>query len=87
MPHKIKDNKIILTKLYFRQFDIARKLELQGSFCGKGSGIFHPKRLDPTGSATLLYIDPKNFGRIYNHSIRRGCNPDYWEVTGHCIFD
>ena len=53
------------TKLYSRQFYITR-FELQGSFCGFGSGIFpdsdpgDPKRPDPTGSgsgsgsATLL---------------------------------
>ena len=35
MTHKIKDKKIIWTKLYFRQFYLARKFELQGSFCGK----------------------------------------------------
>ena len=50
----------------FKIIYITRKLELQGYFCGKGSGsgIFpdpdpgDPKRLDPTGSgsATLVYI-------------------------------
>ena len=35
---KIKDKKIILTTLYFRQFYITRKFELQGSFVDKGSG-------------------------------------------------
>ena len=38
MTLKIKDKKIILTKLYFRQFYITRKLELQGFFVNKGSG-------------------------------------------------
>ena len=66
MTLKIKDKKIILTKLLFRQLYVTRKFELQGSFCvkGSGSGIFpdpdlgDPKRPDPTGSgsgsATLL---------------------------------
>ena len=34
MTLKIKDKKIILTKLYFRQFYITSKLELQESICG-----------------------------------------------------
>ena len=38
MTFKIKDNKIILTKLYLRQFYIMRKLELQESYVDKGSG-------------------------------------------------
>ena len=33
MTPKIKDNKIGLTKLYFRQLYVTRKFELQGSFC------------------------------------------------------
>ena len=61
MTLKIKDNKIIWTKLCFRQFYITRKFELQGSFCGQririryfpGSGSGRPKK---TGSATLLSI-------------------------------
>ena len=68
MTHKIKDKKIIWTKLYFRQFYLTRKFELQGSFVdkGSGSGIFpdpdpgDPKRPDPigsgSGSATLIYM-------------------------------
>ena len=55
-----------MTKLYFRQFYMTRKLELQ--WCsvdkGSGSGIFpdqdpaDPKRPDPTGcgSATLMVV-------------------------------
>ena len=48
MTIKIKDKKLILTKLLLRQFYITRKVELQGSFCvwrirsqyflGSGSG-------------------------------------------------
>ena len=34
MTLKYKNNTIILTKLYFRQFYITGKLELHGSFCG-----------------------------------------------------
>ena len=34
MTLKIKDKNIILTKLYFRQFYITRKLELEGFFSG-----------------------------------------------------
>ena len=37
MTLKIKI-KIILTKLYFKQFYITKQLELQGSFVNKGSG-------------------------------------------------
>ena len=51
MTLKIKDKKIILTKLLFRQFYITRKLELQGFFVdkgsGSGSGIFQGPDPDP----------------------------------------
>ena len=56
---QLKIKKIILTKLYFKQFYITRKLFLKGSLCGSGSGFFpdpgYPKRpnLPGFGSATL----------------------------------
>ena len=39
MTLKIKDKKIILTKLLLRQFYTTRKLELQGLFVDNGSGF------------------------------------------------
>ena len=49
---KIKDKKIILTNLYFRQFYIPRNLELQGSLWVNDPypDPGDPKRPDPTGS-------------------------------------
>ena len=42
MTLKIIDKKVILTKLYFRQFYKTRKLEFRGLFEGKGSGSGSP---------------------------------------------
>ena len=47
MTLKIKDDKIILQKLYFRQYYMIRKVELQGYVCG----LQDP---DLGGSATLV---------------------------------
>ena len=38
MTLKIKGKIIILTKLYFRQYYITRKLDFRGLFVDKGSG-------------------------------------------------
>ena len=57
MTLKIKNKQIILTKLYFRQSYIMRKLKLQGSFRGSGSGIFPDpgdQNKPESGYATLL---------------------------------
>ena len=64
MTLKIKDKKIIWTKLYFKQFYMTRKFKIQGSFVDigseSGSGIFldpdDPKRLDPTGSGSATLV-------------------------------
>ena len=63
---KIRDQKIILPKLYFRQYYMTRKRDVQGSFCGlrilnrflPDPDPGDPKRPDPTtsGFATILKI-------------------------------
>ena len=62
MTLKIKIKKIILMKLYFRQFYITRKFELQDLFVNEGSGpgsVFFPDPdLDPGDPKTEgLFVD------------------------------
>ena len=63
MTLKIKDKKIIMTKLLFRQLYITRKFELQGSFCAlkdpDPDPVFSRIRIrvtQKTGSATLVFV-------------------------------
>ena len=71
---KIKVKKIIWTKLYFRQFYITRKFELQVSFVdkGSGSGIFP----DPDPVFFLIRIRVTQKDRI-----RPDSDPD----PQHCL--
>ena len=67
MTLKIKDKKNILTKLYFRQFYIPRKLELQG--------FLWIKDLDPVFSQIRIRI------RV-THKERIRADPQLWsELT------
>ena len=57
VPLKINNHKIILAKLYFRQYYVSRKVDFQGLVRGtKDPDPGDPRRPDSTGSgsATLL---------------------------------
>ena len=63
MTLKIKDKKIIWTKLYLGQFYVMRKFELQGSFFDKGSGIFSDP--DPVTQKDRIRIRNTAFNKTF----------------------